>query len=205
MKLILAPHKILLHIYPKAAASFMVRNPDTPNKGISMKRFILVGGMALMASMAHAGSLNYCNNNAPDSKTDTSIQPFAGYRKAITIPATGLAPSITLPSPISGNGIMHVMFTDNSPVSATICFDGTSPTNILCNAGVPPANSVTGTDAWQPVPAPNAFSNPIRALAIVSGTLPGNPSTTFVPITTLYVSSTTATAQTLHISVCQEY
>lgn len=212
MKLILAPHKILLHIYPKAAASFMVRNPDTPNKGIAMKRFIL--GMVVLAGTANAASMNYCNNNSDMTITNTSNQPFYADRRAIAIPATGLAPSITLPAPVQSTNLfgsavidthpIHVAFLDNT-ISATFCLDGVSPSNILCNAGVPPANSVTATDAWQPVPPAGSFYNPVRNLSITSGTtIINNPSATIVTPGVLYISSTGG-AQTAHIGFCQEY
>lgn len=189
----LASHKNLLHIYT-AAACFNVRNPKaTDNKGISMKRCILLSGMVLAAGNVHAGVLNYDNATSADTKTNTANRPFPNLRGQISVGISGLAPSITMPTTTS---TLHVYFLDSTPITGTlVCFDGgVSPSNICGSA--PPTGTISNT-AWQPVPAPSSPFNPMRLLPLVSGT-------TNTALTTMYVSNSTAVTQTMHYAITQE-
>ena len=189
----LAPNKNLLHIYT-AAACFNVRNPKyIDNKGISMKRLILVSGMVLAAGSANAGVINYDNATSAESITNTANRPFPNYRGQIVVGISGLAPSVTMPTTTK---TLHMYFTDSAALSNTlVCFDGgVSPSNICGSAT--PTGTISNT-AWQPVPAPASPFNPLRLLPLVSGT-------TLTPITTMYVSNSTAVTQTMHYAITQE-
>lgn len=172
----------LQHIYT-AAACFNARNARcNPNKGNSMKRFLVLG-MAILASAAHAGTLEVCNKTSADSQTQLAFQPFGAYRGQVVVTGSGLAPSITLPSLVTANpaaNVKNLIINFQNRNDFQFCLDttgsvtgGASPSNNWCGTN-PPVTTVSNT-AW-------VFKqSSVRVLA-VSGSIP----------TVMYVSGSAA-------------
>lgn len=133
-----------------------------------MKRLVAVIAFIALSSAAYAGPLEFCNQTSADSNNQQSYQPFNGLRGQIVLTGSGLAPSITLPSLLTGMRSLRIDYQNRNDFQA--CLDAASPNN-WCGTN-PPTTTVSNT-AW-------VFKPVSIKLLSVSKTIP----------TTMYVSGT---------------
>lgn len=144
--------------------------------------FTVIG--VVVAGVASAGPLALCNNTSADSNNQSSYQPFNALRGQIAITATGLAPSITLPTLATGMKQLRIDFQNRADF--LFCLDAATPNN-WCGTN-PPTGTISNT-AWV-----------FKQASVSAEAIRNTSNTTNVMPTTMYVSG--STAGTVGYSIC---